>query len=113
MLREIRTHETDDLNKALSILVVDDPDPVSGASHCYSIAIPGRQSMMVHFQHGNPSVEINGITNEALFSVMADRLKAFQAGPFACSENADILTHIDGALSACQARARRVAAEQN
>lgn len=113
MLREIRTHETDDLNKSLSILVVDDPDPVSGASHCYSVAVPGHQSMLVRFQHGNPSVEINGLTNEALLAIMADRLEDFQRGPFACQENADMLKHIEGALSACGARAKRVAAEQN
>ncbi|MFM0405204.1 hypothetical protein [Paraburkholderia dipogonis] len=113
MLRDIRTHETDDLNKNISILVLDDPDPVSRASHCYSVAIPGKQSMLIRFQHGNPSVEINGVTNEVLLAIMADRLEDFQRGPFACQENADMLKHIEGALSACRAHAARVAVEQN
>jgi hypothetical protein len=113
MLRDIRTHETDNLNKNVLILVLDDPDPVSRASHCYSVAIPGKQSTLIRFQHGNPSVEINGLTNEVLLAIMADRLKAFQTGPFACAENADMLQHIEGALLACGARAKRVAAEQN
>ncbi|CAE6901605.1 hypothetical protein [Paraburkholderia domus] len=113
MLRDIRTHETDALNQNISILVLDDPDPVSRASHCYSVAMPGKQSTLISFQHGNPSVEINGLTNEVLLAIMADRLAAFQTGPFACRENADMLKHIEGALSACGARAARVAAEQN
>jgi hypothetical protein len=113
MLRDIRTHETDSLNQNISILVLDDPDPVSCASHSYSVAIPGKQSTLIRFQHGNPSVEINGLTNEVLLAIMADRLKGFQTGQFACSENADMLQHIEGALLACGARAARVAAEQN
>ncbi|CAN7648270.1 hypothetical protein [Paraburkholderia terricola] len=113
MLRDIRTHETDNLNKDISILVLDDPDLVSRASHCYSVAIPGRTSTLIRFQRGNPSIEINGLTNEVLLAIMADRLKAFQRGPFACSENAAMLEHIEGALLACAARAARVALEQN
>lgn len=113
MLREIRTHETDSLNKDISILVLDDPDPVSRASHMYSVAIQGKQSTLIRFQHGNPTIEINGVTNEVLLAIMADRLEDFQRGPFACRENADMLKHIEGALSACGARAARVATEQN
>ena len=113
MLRDIRTHETDNLNKDISIIVLDDPDPVSRASHTYSIAMPGQKSTLIRFQHGNPSVEINGLTNEVLLAIMADRLKAFQSGPFACQENDDMLEHIEHALSACRARARRVSTEQN
>jgi hypothetical protein len=113
MLRDIRTHETDSLNQNISILVLDDPDAVSRASHSYSVAIPGKQSTLIRFQHGAPSVEINGLTNEVLLAIMADRLKALQTGPFACQENDDTLKHIEGALLACGARAKRVAAEQN
>jgi hypothetical protein len=113
MLRDIRTHETDNLNKNISILILDDPDPVSRASHCYSVAIPGKQSTLIRFQHGDPAIEINGLTNEALLAIMADRLNAFQTGPYACAENAEMLRHIEGALSACGARAKRVALEQN
>lgn len=109
MLRDIRTHETDSLNKNISILVLDDPDAVSRASYSYSVAIPGKQSTLIRFQRGNPAAEINGITNEVLLAIMADRLEDFQRGPFACQENADMLKHIEGALLACGARAARVA----
>ncbi|MFM0432414.1 hypothetical protein PQQ75_25610 [Paraburkholderia aspalathi] len=113
MLRDIRTHETDSLNQNISILVLDDPDPVSRASHSYSVAIPGKQSTLIRFQHGDPSVEINGLTNEVLLAIMADRLKAFQSGPNARQENARMLEHIEDALSVCGERAARVALEQN
>lgn len=109
MLRDIRTHETDSLNKNISILVLDDPDPVSRASHTYSVAIPGKQSTLIRFQHGNPAVEISGLTNEVLLAIMADRLKAFQSGPYACQENVRILEHIEGALLACGEYVARVA----
>jgi hypothetical protein len=109
MLRDIRTHETDGINKSISILVLDDADPVSGANNRYSVAMPGCRSILIHFQHGNQSVEINGLTNEVLLAIMADRLTAFQAGPFVCQENADMLAHIEGALLACGERASRIA----
>ncbi len=113
MLREIHTHETDAFNKDISILVLDDPDPMTGASHRYSVAMPGQRSTLIAFQHGNPYVEINGLSNEALLAIMADRLTGFQNGPFACQENAQMLTHIERALSACRARVQRIAAESN
>jgi hypothetical protein len=108
MLRDIRTHETDNLNRDISIIVLDDPDPVSRASHTYSIAMPGQKSTLIRFQHGNPSVEINGLTNEVLLAIMADRLAAFQTGPYSCQENAEMLEHIEGALAACKSRAARI-----
>ncbi|MDQ7977165.1 hypothetical protein QYH69_07880 [Paraburkholderia sp. SARCC-3016] len=113
MLRDIRTHETDSLNKNISILVLDDPDPMTRASHTYSVAVPGQKSTLIRFQHGNPTVEVNGLTNEVLFAIMADRLAAFQTGPFACQENAEMLAHIEGALSACRARAQRMSGKSN
>ena len=108
MLRDIRTHETDSLNRDISILVLDDPDPVTRASHSFSVAFPGQKSTLIRFQHGNPSVEINGLTNEVLLAIMADRLTAFQSGPYACEESANALEKIEGALLDLAARAKRM-----
>lgn len=40
---------------------------------------------------------INGVTHEALLAIVADRLRSFQAGPYACRENALALTKIEEA----------------
>lgn len=52
----------------------------------------------IRFQNG-PIQEsgINGVTQEALLAIVRDRLRCFQAGPFACRENAIALTKLDEA----------------
>lgn len=57
-------------------------------------------------QHG-----VNGLQHEHLLVILEDRLKAFQAGPYACKENEACLIHIQAALKADRARtAARTAA---
>jgi len=53
----------------------------------------------VAFQNG-PIKEhgYNGLTQEALFAIIIDRLEGFQSGKFACRENAVALTHTESAL---------------
>jgi hypothetical protein len=53
----------------------------------------------INFQNG-PIKEFghNGLTQEALFAIIIDRLDGFQSGKFACRENAVALTHTESAL---------------
>lgn len=53
----------------------------------------------VLFQNGTISdLGWNGVTNEVLLLIVADRLRSFQGGPFSCRENALALTKIEEAL---------------
>lgn len=53
----------------------------------------------IAFQNG-PIKEFgsNGLTQEALFAIIIDRLEGFQSGKFSCRENAVALTHTESAL---------------
>ena len=96
----------------LEITVVDDPGS-GGANHRYHIDWLGDQtwkneqpnSLDIHFQEG-PIKEngVNGITQEALLAIVIDRLRGFQAGPFACFDNEFALSHCKEALMHLQRR---------
>jgi len=107
-MRKINAHVANPLNDRIEIAVVDNPG-AGGANHVYEITSraadgkpPGSEldPLVIRFQNG-PINEagINGITQEVLLAIVADRLISFQAGPFACSENA-------AALEALKSRTR-------
>lgn len=82
--------------------VMDEPGS-GGACHEY-IVVPAQgfapePFATVFFQNG-PVKEngVNGCHQEDLLLIVADRLKSFQAGPFACEDNAEALGHIRAAL---------------
>ena len=54
----------------------------------------------IKFQKGPRDADgsIGGVVDQALLEIVRDRLKHFQAGEFACRENACALTHIEEAL---------------
>ena len=54
----------------------------------------------IPFQKGprNEETSRHGVLDSDLLEVVRDRLKAFQAGPYATRENACALTHIEEAL---------------
>lgn len=56
------------------------------------------KSCHIIFQLGNPAESVNGITNEALLSVVLDRLEGFQSGDFKSRETALAITEIEEAL---------------
>lgn len=104
----------------LTIDVLDEPGQ-GGANHLYQITgfntctnasdpflkrhgLPAEHSTVL-FQNG-PIREfgVNGITQEALLAIVIDRLRSFQAGPFACRENALALTYSEQALMWLQSR---------
>ena len=89
-------------DKAL-VIVADDRDPQAGnMSHDYDVTLttPGGGQIVnrLHFQHG-PIAEagVNGITNEALLTIVRDRLEGAQTGDFRCRENALAITAIEEA----------------
>lgn len=97
-MRELHEHKVNPANDKIKITVIDEPG-AGGANHAYSMALPeGRGVWNIDFQNG-PINEagVNGVTQEALLAIVADRLRSFQAGPFACRENALALTKIEEA----------------
>jgi hypothetical protein len=111
-MRQITSHKVNGLNEALDIQVLDEPG-AGGANHEYAITFfderygherspnsdrHGR-NCIISFQNG-PIAEagVNGISQEALLAIVEDRLKCFQAGPYACRENAIALTKIQEAM---------------
>lgn len=77
-----------------------------GAYHQYNVyhqADPERgyeTKTEIKFQKGprDDPASIGGVLDADLLEIVRDRLRAFQAGPFACRENACALTHIEEAL---------------
>lgn len=113
-MRELTSHKVNGLNEALQIIVCDEPGQ-GGACHVYQIIDISKQSDTpdqagtvlcdVSYQNG-PIQEfgVNGISNEALLSIVEDRLASFQAGPFSCRENAVALTKVQEAMMWLQKR---------
>jgi hypothetical protein len=119
-MRTINEHKINPANDTLSITVVDEPG-AGGANHHYRIegfntttnasdpfvARHGgpAEHATVLFQNGPiPEVGVNGVTHEALLAIVADRLRSFQKGQFACKANACALTHIEEAQHWLQQR---------
>lgn len=106
-MREITEHRVNECNEALKISVLDEPGS-GGANHQYLIHTDGEgPNCAIEFQKG-PIKEsgVNGITQECLLAICADRLRSFQAGPFSSRENAVALTHIETAQLWLQKRTR-------
>ena len=108
-MRKVTDHKLPGLNDALDIVVLDEPGH-GGACHEYHILSDEgflTDSCLIKFQNG-PIKEhgVNGISGEALLAVVIDRLRSFQAGPFASRENASALTHAEMALMWLQKRTR-------
>lgn len=106
MKREITSHKVAGLNEALGIEVLDEPGQ-GGACHEYQIVLEDDECYLVNFQNG-PIQEfgVNGVSNEALLAIVEDRLLGFQAGKYACRENAIALTKIQEAMMWLQKRTR-------
>jgi hypothetical protein len=109
-MRRIETHKVNAANEILEIEVLDQPG-VGGANHLYEIFgfntetntssdfDTPKASTKLLFQNGCiPDNGTNGITQEALLAIVADRLDAFQDGPFACNENKRALEAVNEAI---------------
>jgi hypothetical protein len=119
MARELTSHKVNPANEKLQIQILDEPG-AGGANHLYGIyglhtgtnaSAPGdmkdETAFKILFQNGPiPESGVNGVTQEALLAIVEDRLKSFQAGPFACRENAVALTKIQEAMMWLHKRTR-------
>ena len=97
------------------VFALDEPGP-GGACHLYEVVKlntgriceedgtfrtrPENMLLTVQMQEGprNSLDAIHGVLDTDLLEIVRDRLTAFQAGPYACRENACALTHIVEAL---------------
>ncbi len=115
-MREITEHRVNPANDTIKISVLDEPG-AGGANHHYMVTLPdwtrapdgsGAKGVWdIKFQNG-PIAEagVNGLTQEVLLAICADRLRSFQAGPYACRENALALTKIEEAQHWLQSRTK-------
>ena len=108
-MRELTDHRVNPANDKLRILVTDETG-AGGANHRYEISgfDPGtnvslregdlQPPAIILFQNG-PIAEagINGVTQEVLLAIIADRLRSFQAGVYASRENEVALQKIEEA----------------
>lgn len=114
--RMIDDHKVNPANDVLSIKVSDEPG-AGGANHRYEIEgyNPATNpsvddtwdddGVTILFQNGPiAEVGVNGVTHEALLAIVADRLRSFQKGAYACKANACALTHIEEAMHWLQQR---------
>ena len=121
-MRTLTDHivDGDSVNHQVTITVMDEPGQ-GGANHEYEISYPGGIGLnaqghnavgqVVHrvsFQNGPiKMVGVNGITGEALLAIEIDRLRSFQAGPYASPENGAALSDCISALTWLQERTRK------
>lgn len=114
-MRTITDHivDGDSANHQVTITVRDEPG-AGGANHIYGIEWPTKNNpdtevdqLLVAFQNG-PIKEfgVNGVTQEALLAIVIDRLRSFQAGPFACPENQQALHWAQMCLATLQLRTK-------
>lgn len=96
-MRKLTGHKVNPANDKLDIHVTDEPG-AGGANHVYEVVGPPNAGVTIRFQNG-PIAEsgVNGITQEVLLEIIADRLRSFQAGPFSSKENSVALTHVETA----------------
>lgn len=111
-MRTITDHKVNPANDRILIEVTDEPG-AGGANHEYRVTLPppdntagvAVKSWEISFQNGPINENgVNGLTQEVLLAIVADRLRSFQAGKFACRENALALTKIEEAQHWLHAR---------
>jgi len=98
-MRTITEHQVNPANDQLAIAVLDERG-AGGANHHYRVLGHPDSGVRVDIQFQNGPINesgVNGVTQEVLLAIVADRLRSFQAGKFACRENALALTKIEEA----------------
>jgi hypothetical protein len=103
-------HDGHGLNEMIRI-EKDDPGP-GGASHYFTFLNDGAVCGFIEFQKGPRGVigSTPGATELAVLAVIRDRLESFQAGPYACEENAEALNRVNEAMRLMKERADKRAA---
>jgi len=110
-MRTLEDFKVNPANDLLKVEVTDSPG-AGGANHRYDITgFDAEKNSSFDYRNGMPSNRVvilfqngpineaglNGITQEVLLSIVCDRLRSFQAGPFASRENALALTKLEEA----------------
>jgi hypothetical protein len=113
-------HDGFGLAESMNIQRCDAAGP-GGASHLYTVGIetPGHGGpdpeppdlemvARIQFQKGgrHDAGSTPGIIDPVLVAILLDRLRSFQAGDYACRENALAITKLEEALHWMQHRAR-------
>lgn len=107
-MRTITDHIVNPVNDRITITALDDPG-AGGAHHHYAVDVDGSEAagLDIYFQNGPIDEQgVNGVTQEVLLAVVIDRLRSFQAGPFACMENGSALEAAEQALDWLKSRTR-------
>jgi hypothetical protein len=108
-MRQITQHQTNECNKAITI-IADERNPENGnASHFYACSYTSDEgntsTQLLSFQNGPIGVVgTNGITHEVLLAILIDRLECFQDSKYANEYNQRALEHLTNALNALIAR---------
>jgi len=119
-MRKLTDHKVNPANDTLDI-EVHDGEGAGGANHHYAVygfhtasnpavnnpGDPLRDETSLHIVFQNGAIAesgVNGVTHEVLLAIVADRLRSFQKGPYACKANACALTHIEEAQHWLQQR---------
>ena len=119
-MKTLTSHRVNGLNEALAIKVLDESgqrnvchnyqiQPVEGANESDPAKASrlARATCRVQFQNGSIKEEgVNGVSNEALLAIVEHRLQGFQAGDFACRENAIALVRLQECMMWLQKRTR-------
>ena len=104
-MKSLTMHHVTESDKQISVTAVG--DRTKGNTYpIYLIEYPNHPTTRTDFQTGLPSEGINGLTNEILLSIVADRLRDFQAGPYPCDENEMALSNVLNAMNFLQSRTR-------
>ena len=108
-MRVLDDHKVNPANDTILVAVVDEPGS-GGANHQYLCSLPNGDKTLINFQNGPINADgngVNGLTHEILLAILADRLRGFQSGPYACAENAGALAHIEAAQTTLQSRTKK------
>lgn len=121
-MREITTHKINELNEQIRVTAEDLPGH-GNAHHRYRVCVPmidpvehhvaensrrSRSYCDINFQKGAIKEEgYNGISNESLLAVVADRLECFQTSEYRCDENQEALGHIKAAMAILHERTKK------
>lgn len=98
-------HDGHGLNESIAIRA--DAPSNGNASHRYEFYIGDVLVGFEQFQQGprNEPDSTPGLTEAAVLAAMIDRLQGFQGGPYACRENAIIITKLEECLLWTKVRA--------
>jgi hypothetical protein len=96
-MRTIDDFKVNPANDQITVTVLDEPG-AGNAHHKYQVMLPDGTITDINFQNGPISENgVNGLTQEVLIAIVIDRIRSFQAGKFACRENALALTKLEEA----------------